>query len=52
MIIPSCVYSNPQVASIGITEEEAIKFLQSKGYVISNKKKTYASKKKKHASSK
>ena len=33
-------------------EEEAIKFLQSKGYVISNKKKTYASKKKKHASSK
>tara|TARA_B100000161_G_C33186609_1_gene253894 strand:- start:45 stop:413 length:369 start_codon:yes stop_codon:yes gene_type:complete len=25
MIIPSCVYSNPQVASIGITEEEAIK---------------------------
>ena len=25
MIIPSCVYSNPQVASIGMTEEEAIK---------------------------
>ena len=25
MIIPSCVYSNPQVASIGMTEEDAIK---------------------------
>ena len=23
MIIPSCVYCNPQVASIGITEEKA-----------------------------
>lgn len=26
-------------------EEEAIKYLQSRGYVISNKKKTYASSK-------
>ena len=33
-------------------EEEAIKYLQSRGWVISSKKKTYASKKKKYASSK